>query len=257
MRQLLQHGDSRQIQRITRICLESTNPSFTKNHSFIAAGHNIFRTHQQFFHGVGQTALQQNYLISTSQFFQQIKVLHITRPYLNDIHLFIQIQVINIHNLGNDGHAGFFLGFQKQFDAFSFQPLEIIRRSAWFECATAQQIGSGRLDSLRHFQNLVMRFYRARACNKLEVSASDFMACNINYRIIRMELAVRTLKRIRNAFYRFNDFQSVQKINIYLAGIADQANDRLKLSFRNMDIQPSAAKPCDQILYLLFGYTLF
>ena len=50
--------------------------------------------------------------MQATQLFEHLKILHIPRPDLDDVHFLEQIQLGQIHNFSDNGKAGFFFCFQ-------------------------------------------------------------------------------------------------------------------------------------------------
>jgi hypothetical protein len=77
---------------------------------------------------------------------------------------------------------------------------------------------------------------------------------HVHNRAFRVEFAVRPFERLGNALNRFYDLQTLQKINIHAAGIADKPDDGLKFALRNMGLEPARPEPREQAFDLLLAY---
>lgn len=60
---------------------------------FVAACHDVLSAHQPLLNRVRQPALEQNRLMRLAQHLQQLKVLHVARANLNNIHIVEQRQM--------------------------------------------------------------------------------------------------------------------------------------------------------------------
>ena len=60
----------------------------------VAAGHDVFRAHQQLLERVGKAALEQDRAcLDRAQLLQQIEILHVARADLNDVNILEQRQM--------------------------------------------------------------------------------------------------------------------------------------------------------------------
>ncbi len=78
---------------------------------------------------------------------QQRVVLHVPRADLQDVDVpGAELHIVRIEDLGDDRQAGLFLGSREQLEPVPSQTLEVVRRRARFERASAQHVGSHGLD---------------------------------------------------------------------------------------------------------------
>ena len=154
--QLVQHWNRGDIQRVAGGGFESADTALAENDIFVAAGHDVLGAHQQFLDGVGKAALEQDGLADLTQLLEQLEVLHVARANLNDVNVLKQRQMVDVHDLGDDGQAGFLLGFAQQLDALAVESLEGVGGGAGLERAAAEHICAGSLDGFGHRQDLVV-----------------------------------------------------------------------------------------------------
>ena len=192
----MQHRNSRQIERISGVIVKRADAALAENDIAIAAGHDIFRAHQQLLERVGKAALEKDRLFDRAHLLQKIIILHVARADLNDVDVLKQRQVLDVHQLRHDGQSRLLLGDLKQADALAMQPLEVIRGRARLERAPAQQLRARSLDSLRNVYDLLLRFDRARPRDHREMPAAEFRIPDRNHGIVRVELAVAAFEGV-------------------------------------------------------------
>ena len=73
------------VESISSVVGESTNSTLAEDHLVVSLAHDVFGGHKEFFEGRGHSALQQNWLFSSSSTFKQRKVLHIAGTDMDDI----------------------------------------------------------------------------------------------------------------------------------------------------------------------------
>ena len=178
-----------------------------------------------------------------TQFCQQLEILHIPCAHLYNIHISEEVDVFGTHKFGNNGQSCSFFSFQKKFQSFRFQSLKIIGGRTRFESAAPEQVGSGVANPLRDTDNLIVVFHGTGTRDQAEVSAADFDAGGIHYRILRMEFPVALLKWLADGLDRQNHIETLQQIYIQLTCISHQSKDSIFVSFRNMDFNTLCFKP--------------
>ena len=175
----MQHWDGRDVQGIAGEGLVRADPPFAEDDLFIAAGHNIFCAHQQLLQRPGDAALEEDRLICLAQGPQQLEVLRVSGADLDDIHVVEQVQMIDAHDLRDDGQARLPFGFGEELQAVRLQALEVIRRGAGLERAAPKHIGPGCLDPLGDADNLLLRLHGARPSDHAEIAAADLDAAQV------------------------------------------------------------------------------
>ena len=250
MRQLVQHRDGCQIERVSGVIVKRADAALAENDIVVAAGHDIFRAHQQLLERVGKPALEQNRFLDRAHLFQKIVILHVARADLNDINILKQRQMLNIHKFCHDRQARFLLGNLKQADALAVQPLEVIRRRARLERAAAQQLRARSLDGLCNVYDLLLRFDRARPCDHRKMPAAEFCIPDRNHSIIWVELTVAAFERVGNALDGIDDIQTFQKGHINPACIANQPQNGLILAERGVHIDLLVPQPGNELIPL-------
>ncbi len=216
---------SRDIQVVADHRLKGSDAALTEDHIFVAARVNIFSRHQEFLHGCGKAAFQQNWLFGTPQLLEQHKVLHIARAQLDDIDIGKQIQVLFAHDFGDNRQSGLPLGFQQQPEAFGFHPLEGIRGGARLERASAQEGRPRLFDRFGNHQDLIFALHRARPGEHIKIALANLSPGDFKHSIGRMHLAVDRLIRLGDTADIFHRTVRKQRALIDTGGIAQQAKD--------------------------------
>ena len=75
-----------------------------------------------------------------------------------------------------------------------------------------------------------------------------FSAADVDYGVVRMELAVRAFERFRDAHHRFDDIEAAEQIDVDAGGVADEAQNRVILPHGNVHVQIAALEPFDEVV---------
>ena len=106
----LEHRHCGDIQRVAGVFFVGADAAFAQNDIFVAAGHDIFGRHKEFFHRVGKAALEQDGLAGLPQFLEQLEVLHIACADLEAVAFFHeQLNMRGIGDFGDDRQSGCFV----------------------------------------------------------------------------------------------------------------------------------------------------
>ncbi len=146
------------------------------------------------------------------QLFEQIEVLHVARAHLDNVDLFKQRKLGDVHNFGNDGHARGLFGLEKQADALGAHALEGIGGGARLESAAPQQPCAGFLHRFGDRNDLLLALHRAGPGDELEIAPADFRAADLEDGIIRVEIPVDVLIRLPDALNVLDDLQALDEI---------------------------------------------
>ena len=236
--QLMQHRHATQIQGVAGSRFKGADAPLAEDHLLIAAGHDVFRAHEQLLQGVGQTALEKDGLVDLPQLLEQLEVLHVARPHLDHIHVLKQRQMVGVHDLRYNGQARFLLCLLQQADAFAVQALEGIGRRAGLERTAAKERGARGLDGLRHGDNLLFAFHRAGPGDNLEHAPAQLHAAAVHHRVRRMELAVGLLVGLLNAAHRLHVVQGRDHVLVHTGGVTHQAHDGGVFALGQVNLQP-------------------
>ena len=251
----MEHGDRRQIQGIAGVIVKGADAPLAEDDLFIAVGHDVLGTHQQFLQGVGKATLEEDGLAELAQLPQKVEILHIPCAYLQYIHVIKEGQVHHTHDLGDDGQAGLLPGNFQQFQTLGLQTGEIIRRGAGLEGAAPEHIGTGGLHRLGHRHDLFLRFHGAGTGHDAEVSAADLHVADLYHGVLRVEFAVAALKRLSDPLYGIHNVETGYQVHIHLGGIAHQSQNGLVLALGHMDVQPQILEPIHQLFTVFLGNT--
>ena len=224
----------------------------------VAAGHNVLGAHQPLLQGVGQTALEQNGLVAVADFFQQLEVLHIPGTDLNDVHIVKQLQMLDVHQLRDNGHAGFFFCQRQQAQTLFAHALERVRGGAGLECAAPENLRAGGFYPLCAVDNLFLAFHGAGTGHVYKVAAADFGAVfQLHHGVGGVEFPVRLLERLGHPLDGFHDVQCLHQLGVDFAYIAHQTHDGGVGAFGNIGGYALCQEPVAQVLDLFFRCILF
>ena len=84
-------GTAARSERVAGVVVKRADAALAEDDLLVAAGHDVFRAHQQLFDGVGQAALEQDGLVGLAKLLEQVKVLHIPRADLNHVDVLEQL----------------------------------------------------------------------------------------------------------------------------------------------------------------------
>src|SRR5215471_12155055 len=106
MRQLLEHRNRRDVERVPKIRLEGADPSLAQNYLMITTGHYVFGREQCLLDGSCGTALQKHWFIDPTNLSEQVEILHVTRADLKYIDIANKKRYLRrLHHLGYDEHV--------------------------------------------------------------------------------------------------------------------------------------------------------
>ena len=253
MRQLVQHRHGRKVERVAGVIVERADAALAEDDLLVAAGHDVFRAHQQLFERVGQAALEQDRLVRLAKLTQQVKVLHIPRADLQNVDVVEQWQIGDAHDLGDDGQARLLPGDLQQLKALGLESCEIVGGRAGLERAAAQHVRAGRLDGLRHGDDLPLRFDGARPRDHAEIAAADLHIADLYDGIVGVIFAVAALERLGHALDTVDDVEAGDKIHIDARRVADESEDRLIIALGDVDVQAKIFQPADELVTALLG----
>ena len=110
--------------------------------------------------------------------------------------------------------------------------LEIIGGSTGFESAAPEHARSAGLDRFGDGLHLILRLHGAGSCNNLEMTAAEgHLVRYPDHGVIRMELPVRLLERLRNPGHALDNVQSADQVCIDPGGITHQSDNCLEFTF--------------------------
>ena len=107
------------------------------------------------------------------------------------------------------------------------RPPTCVTMTAGFECAAAEQFGSGGFDTAGNGDDLLFTFHGTWSGDHGHGTAADSRIFHLDHRIQRMEFTVGVFEWLLHPFDRFDDFHLLKQFNIDPGGIAHQTHDRL------------------------------
>src|SRR5579884_1699779 len=129
---LLQNGNGGQVERVACVApIEGHYAAFTKNDVRIVLAEHVLGGKKELVYRCRGPALEKNWLSAFAGLDQERKVLHGTRPNLENIHIIgDERHHIAAHNLAHRRYALFFPNSLNDLQAFLCKPLEGVRRGA-------------------------------------------------------------------------------------------------------------------------------
>ena len=112
--------DSAQVEGVAGIRFKSADTSFTKDDVVIAFRHDVFCRHEPFFDGRAQASLEEDRLTRLADGFEEVEVLHVPGPDLDDVDAIFEEdrQFIGRHDFRNDREFSFAAGIAEHIQAF-------------------------------------------------------------------------------------------------------------------------------------------
>ena len=252
MAQPLHRLYGRKIQGVPGISFKGPDAPFTEDDVLIAFRHNVFRAHEPFFDGSGQSPLQEDGFLQFSQFFQQGEVLHIPGPHLDQVHFFHKfIDLVRRHDLRHNGQMVGIPCLADHVQTFVAQPLEGVRRSTGFE-RPAPKHGCS---ALFHRGGNGVSFHRTGTGNDHQLFAAHFHPADVDDGIIRMEHPVGPFERFLDPHGLVHPFIHHEIFRIQYAGIPYDAQDFLVLPDAVMDGEASLFQALSQFFRRFLGCT--
>ena len=196
---MLEHGHGGDVQRVAHAVLKGADAPLAQNHLLAALGHDVFGAHHELLQRGGKTALEQHRLAHAAHRLEQLEVLHVPRAHLDQVHILEHGNVLGVHDLGHDGHAGFGPGMAQQLQALGPHALEGVGGGAGLEGAAAQKARAAGLHLICHQADLLLALHAAGTGDHREVSAADLGAADLDHGVLGVELAVGLFVGLRDA----------------------------------------------------------
>ncbi len=151
------------------------------------------------------------------------------------------VDLVGLHDLRDDGHAGGLARLLQELQALLLQPLEAVGRGARLEGAAAKDLGASGLDAFGDGQELRPRFDRAGPRHDDELLAADGHAVDLELRRFGMGLAARQLEGLEDPHDALDAVEGLQGQQLLFgAVVADHAHDGAHLPARQVGLEPHA-----------------
>ena len=258
MAHALEHRNSGNIECVAGVLLVGADAALAEDNVLVAARHDVLGAHQEFLHGVCEAALEQDGLAGLTELLQQLEVLHIACADLETVALVHEdVDVRRIGDLSYDRQTGCFVCLVQQLEALSLQTLEGVRGRTRLPRTAAENGRAVRLHMLSHIDDLLLALDRARTCHNDQLLAADNNArCNLNDRVVRMELAVCQLERLLHLDDVLNLRVKHECVLVNSAGVADQTDNDGVLAVDRVCLYVPALDMLGQLLNVLMGRAL-
>ena len=258
MAHALEHRNGGNIECVAGVLLVGADAALAEDNVFVAARHDVLSAHQEFLHGVCEAALEQDGLAGLTEFFQQLEVLHIACADLETVALVHEdVDVRRIGDLSYDRQTGCFVCLVQQLQTLSLQTLEGVRGRTRLPRTAAENGRAVRLNVLGNVDDLLLALDRARAGHYDQLLAADNNArCNLNDRVVRMELAVCQLERLLHLDDVLNLRVKHECVLVNSAGVADQTDNDGVLAVDRVCLYVPALDMLGQLLNVLMGRAL-
>src|SRR5262245_8353071 len=251
--QLFHHRYGRKIHLITGLTLEGADTPFTQDNRMVTAGHDVFRSQEKLFYGRRHSTLQQNRLLDLSQLLEQVEILHVSGPHLQDVGILEKHRNLSmIHDLRDDIHSLPTRCRVQQLETLLPGTLEALRRSARLECPAAHDLAPLLPHRFRCRLDLLLTFDRARAGHDHNIITSDSDPAHLHDGPFHSERAARQLVRLGDPYDLLHPIEKliVSRIDDLSS---DYTKDRPLNSGRPMDVKTIPDQPVDHLLDLILG----
>ena len=95
----LEHWNGRKVEHVTGVAVITADTTLTEDYLLVTLGHDILGTHKKLLKGRRHTALEQDGLVATAKLLEEFEVLHVTRTYLDDVHISKEIKILALLRL--------------------------------------------------------------------------------------------------------------------------------------------------------------
>ena len=254
---LMKHDHAGEVEGVAHTGLKGADAALAENDVLVALGHDVLGAHDELLEGVGETALEQDRFFLTAYSLEQFEVLHIAGAHLDEVYVLEERQMFGVHDLGDDGRAGGTAGQLEQVETLAAHPLKGVGGSAGLERTAAQQGSTGCLDALGAVGDLLLALDAAGAGDDGEAAAADLHAFHVDDAVVRVELAVGLLVRLRHAAAGLDHGVCQHPALGDGLGVADEAEDVGVAALGVVDLQAHAFQLGAEFMDFLFGGVLF
>ena len=185
MGQFVQRGDGGDVASVAGDGFEGADAALAEDDVRVAVRDHVLGRHEKLLDGGAHAALQQHGAAAFAERLEQREVLHVARADLQNVGVLgDQVDVAVAHDFGDDAESGGFAGLVEQLEAFDFEALEIVGRSARFEGSSAKEFRAGAGHDFCRFQNLALAFDRAGTGHDHEFAAANGGAADRDFGLV-------------------------------------------------------------------------
>jgi len=158
----LHQRDHRQIEGVAGGGFKCADPALAQNNLVVALGHNVLGRRQKLLYGCAQPALEQHRKSQSSDFLEQIEILHVAGTDLEHIDMTAgHLKLLDTHHLGHRRQPHLPRRDMQKLQPLRAQSLKGVRPGTRLEGSSPQDMRSGPLDLPGGFQNLFLALNRA------------------------------------------------------------------------------------------------
>src|SRR6058998_896542 len=174
----------------------------------------------------GHASLEEHRLPRFADAPEQREVLNVARADLEDVGVLgDQLDLVGLHDLGDDRQPGLALRFGQQLQSLVLEPLEGVRRGARLERAAAEDARAGGLHFLRGVEQLQPRLDRARAGHDDDPCSADRHVADTDLGRLVAHLTARQLVGLEDRRDRLDAFERLEAAQRLLAAIVAHRTD--------------------------------
>ena len=132
--------------------------------------------------------------------------------------------MLDAHNLGDNGQAGFLLGLGEELQALGLHALEGVGGGAGLEGAAPEELGPGLLHAFGDAANLLLALHGAGPGNKGQPAAANLLAAGQgDDGVVGVELAVGLFVGLLHALDALHKILGLDILRVDGGGVADKA----------------------------------
>ena len=189
----------------------------------VSAGHDILGAHQPLLKGGGHAPLNHDGLVLVPHGLEEVEVLHVPGPDLDDVHILEQRQLGHVHQLCHDGEPRLLPGHFQVLDARGPQALEGVGGGPGLEGPAPEHGGPAGLHRLGNGHHLLLALHGAGARHDGQGAAANLGVPHGDDSVLRMELPVGVFIGLLNPFHILDDVQRRNEVDVQLGGVPHQS----------------------------------
>ena len=245
----MERGHRVEVEGVARARLERADAALAEHDVVVSLAHDVLGGHEQLVDGPGDASLEQDGRARLADLLEEVEVLRVAGADLHDVDSAVheELHVADVHDLGDDGHAGLGFCLEQQVEAALAHALVGVRGGAGLVGAAAQHGRAGRLAAAGDLDEVVA-LDRAGARYDLKRAAADLdAAAEVDHGVSGVEFAVGLLEGLGDALDALDDVHRFEQERVDLGGVAHKADDRLVGAAAYMGGEALALDPRDDM----------